>query len=593
MIDIKRNEDCCGCNACQQVCPKKCITMEVDAEGFWYPHVNLDLCIDCSLCERVCPEINKKSYTLRFDKPKVFAAYHTDEHIRLDSTSGGVFSALANQMFDLGGYVSGAVYNPDHTVSHIVTNDRTRLDELRSSKYLQSHTENIYNEIKKLLQAGEKVLICAAPCQIAALYLVLGKDYENLITCDFICLGVNSPKVFLKYMEMQERTYGGKACQIKFKDKTHGWHRFSMRINFENGKQYCKDRYKDSFFIGYLREKNFARPACYECSFKDMPRKADITLADFWGIEKIDPSMDQDKGTSLVIVNSEKGMRYFDSLGNVLVKKEFTLEQAEKENKALFSSPVPRSNNRKEFFEDLDKYPFEKVVKKYMKTSVFSRYKRKALKIGRVFLMMGGSIASWWKFIRYNFANGKVSRKRTSWLFPLKYTRIELREKARMILNQNLILGYKQVKSSHMETRLLIEENSCMEIRGNFTAYAGSYIRVVKGGHLTLEGGFINEGCQITCASHTTLGKGCTIGRDVVIRDYDGHTIDLPGYEIAKPIHIGEHVWIGNRAIILKGVTIGDGAIVAAGALVTGDVPAHTIVAGIPARIIKENINWF
>ena len=176
---------------------------------------------------------------------------------------------------------------------------------------------------------------------------------------------------------------------------------------------------------------------------------------------------------------------------------------------------------------------------------------------------------------------------------PLKYTRIELREKARMILNQNLILGYKQVKSSHMETRLLIEENSCMEIRGNFTAYAGSYIRVVKGGHLTLEGGFINEGCQITCASHTTLGKGCTIGRDVVIRDYDGHTIDLPGYEIAKPIHIGEHVWIGNRAIILKGVTIGDGAIVAAGALVTGDVPAHTIVAGIPARIIKENINWF
>ena len=170
--------------------------MEVDAEGFWYPHVNLDLCIDCSLCERVCPEINKKSYTLRFDKPKVFAAYHTDEHIRLDSTSGGVFSALANQMFDLGGYVSGAVYNPDHTVSHIVTNDRTRLDELRSSKYLQSHTENIYNEIKKLLQAGEKVLICAAPCQIAALYLVLGKDYDNLITCDFICLGVNSPKYF-------------------------------------------------------------------------------------------------------------------------------------------------------------------------------------------------------------------------------------------------------------------------------------------------------------------------------------------------------------------------------------------------------------
>lgn len=594
MIDLKRNEDCCGCNACEQVCPKKCIAMKTDGEGFWYPHIDMDLCIDCSLCEKVCPEINKKQYTERFDTPRVFAAYHTDEHIRLDSTSGGVFSALANQMFDQGGYVGGAVYNPDHTVSHIVTPDRNRLDDLRSSKYLQSDTGTLYNDIKSLLKAGEKVLVCAAPCQIAALYTVLGKDYDNLITCDFICLGVNSPKVFLKYMDMLERRNGAKASKIKFKNKTYGWHRFSMKVDFENGKSYCKDRYTDSFFIGYLREKNFSRPACYECSFRDMPRKADITLADFWGIEKIDPTMDQDKGTSLVIVNSEKGMRYFGSLGDILVKKEFTLEDAQKENRALTTSLTPRSNNREEFFTALDKYPFEKVAKKYFsKESSFSKYKGKARKIGSFFSMMGFSIPAWWKFFKYTFTSAKVIRRGNTGIFPLSHTCIELRKKAQLVLNQNLILGYKQVKSSRMETRLLIEEEGRMEVNGAFTVYAGSYIRVVKGGRLIVEGGFINEGCQITCASRTVIGKGCTIGRDVVIRDYDGHTIDLPGYEISKPIHIGEHVWIGNRAMILKGVTVGDGAIIAAGALVTTDVPPRTVVAGVPARVIKENINWF
>ena len=143
-----------------------------------------------------------------------------------------------------------------------------------------------------------------------------------------------------------------------------------------------------------------------------------------------------------------------------------------------------------------------------------------------------------------------------------------------------------------METRLLLEENAKLTVNGSFRVYAGSYIRVIKGGNLILNGGFINEGVQITCASKIEIGKGCTIARDVVIRDYDGHMIDLPDYKIAKPITIGDHVWIGNRAVILKGVNIGDGAIVAAGALVTKDVPANSIVAGIPAKVVKKGVYW-
>ena len=234
---------CTGCGACLNACPQHCISMKRDPEGFWYPRVNTTVCNNYGLCENVCPLLEKKSISVeRLTSPQVFAAWNKDYETRLDSTSGGVFSALADKMFDLGGFVSGAVYQEDHSVSHIVTDDRSLLDDIRSSKYLQSYTGELFNEIKQLLENDHKVLVCATPCQIAGLYSVLGKDYENLITCDFICLGVGSPKVFLKYINMLEHRYGARAIKIKFKNKTFGWHRFATRIEFANGKTYIKDR---------------------------------------------------------------------------------------------------------------------------------------------------------------------------------------------------------------------------------------------------------------------------------------------------------------------------------------------------------------
>jgi acetyltransferase-like isoleucine patch superfamily enzyme len=153
-------------------------------------------------------------------------------------------------------------------------------------------------------------------------------------------------------------------------------------------------------------------------------------------------------------------------------------------------------------------------------------------------------------------------------------------------------MGFKQVKSSKIETRLHIAENGKMEVNGHFTMYTGGFIKIMKNGHLILNSGFINERVDITCASKITIGEGCTIARDVIIRDYDAHTIDIPNYKIAKEINIGKHVWIGNRAMILKGVTIGDGAIIGAGSIVTKNVPAGCIVTGIPAKIMKEDIKW-
>ena len=596
MITIQNKIDCCGCNACGDICSRHAISFVTDNEGFWYPKINKDLCVDCGLCDKVCPIQNKANHVERYAEPNVFAAYTKEELIRLDSTSGGIYSTLALKMYEKNAYVGGAVYNPDHTCSQIVDDNPERLPEIRSSKYLQSNAEGVYKEIRKLLKDGKNVLICGCPCQIHALYNFLGKDYENLVTCDFICRGVNSPKVFLKYMDMLERQFGSKATEIKFKNKKWGWHNFSMRVNFANGKEYCKDRWHDLFFIGYLQSGNFARPSCYECPFKGFPQKADITLADFWGIENIDKTMDQDKGTSLVMVNSDKGQALFDSIKEKIEWRQFVMDDARAGNPAMDGSLESASSNRDSFFADLDSMPFEKVAAKYFPLPSFKKELMKkfhSLKfVYAVLSDLGFSFCSWWIFLRINFLSNKVVRKIRIPLLNKRNTIVQIDEGATMTLSARLITGTKQVRKSKMETRILLEKDSQLVVDGTFNVYAGSYIRVAPKGKLILHGGFINENVQITAGDVVEIGYDFTCGRDVVIRSYDGHTIVQDGYKISEPIKIGNHVWIGQGATILKGVEIGDGAIIAAGAIVTKDVPALAIVAGVPAKVVRENVKW-
>lgn len=600
MIHITNKADCCGCNACGDICPTTAISFKTDHEGFWYPIVDMGKCINCHLCEKVCPIIEPANNIRRFNIPKVFAAYTKDEGIRLDSTSGGIHSMLAKATYSQGGYVGGAVYNEDHTCRHIVSKEESLLPKIRSSKYLQSCMVGQYKEIKELLIKGEHVLYCAAPCQIQALYKYLRKEYDNLTTVDFICRGVNSPKVFLSYMSMLEKKYGSKATEIKFKNKKWGWHNFSLRVNFKNGDEYCKDRWHDMFFIGYLQYGNFARPSCYECRFKGFPQKADITLADFWGIEKIDPSMDQDKGTSLVMINSDKGMKLFEAIKPYIVWKEFSIDDAKAGNPALTNSLKAIRADRKEFFNAIDSMPFEDVANSFFPMpTIKNRIKKMIKKVlykcadcHRLILMQGMNFHSWRNFIFINFLSRHVSNSKRLAFLNYKNCVIQFDKSSRLNLFATLIMGKKQVRKSKIETRLLLEENSQMDVNAPFTIYAGSYIRVFRGGHLIINGGFINENVQISCGSTIEIGKDCTIGRDVVIRSYDGHTLIKDGYRIAEPIKIGNHVWIGQGASIFKGVTVGDGSIIAAGAVVTKDVPPHTVVGGIPAKVISENVFW-
>jgi len=603
VLEITQKEKCTGCCACMNVCPNECLSMECDHEGFWYPKINPAICCECGLCVKACPLIDGNRIPLpKSEAPEALVVWNKDDAVRIDSTSGGVFSALAQSMWDVGGYVGGAIFEEDHSVHHIVTPDRRDIEALRSSKYLQSYIGDIFKEIKALLKAGNQVLFCGTPCQVAGLYHVLGGNHEGLVTCDFICRGVNSPKAFLMYMNMLEQKFGAKATRIKFKDKTYGWHRFSTRVEFANGQHYIKDRYNDTFMQGYLKYNCFVRPACYSCQFKGIPRQGDITLADFWGLDRIRPDLDNDRGTSAVLLNSQKGHDFFHRVGDVLFSEPSAVADIASGNLCLHLS-LDRNQARAHVFEDIDKMSFLQLSRKHfpvfgvkiMMKRIIERVKGTARHVLRGgFHRMGLSPSAWLQFLHFNILRKHTHANlfRSQMLLPTPCCRLDVDSTAEIVFKDTLVLGWKQFRGSKVETRLFAGRNSKIIINGRMNLYCGADVRVHQGAVLTLNGGFCNDGVEITCAKRVTIGKDCAIARGVIIRDFDAHQILNAGHEIAKDICIGDHVWIGTRAIILKGVTIGDGAVVAAGALVTKDVPGKCLVGGVPAKIIRESVEW-
>lgn len=217
MINISKKKDCCGCNACGDVCPKHSITFKIDKEGFWYPEVEMDTCIDCHLCEKVCPLLNKEEYKNidGYVKPKTYALVHKNIEVRFDSTSGGAFTALAEEVYKQGGFVGGAIYNEDWSVSQFLSSSKNDLPKLRSSKYLQSHFDGFYKSVKEALKTEKPVLVCGSPCQMAAMFRYLKKPYENLIIVDYICRGIASPMYFRKWINYLENKHNSKVIFYK------------------------------------------------------------------------------------------------------------------------------------------------------------------------------------------------------------------------------------------------------------------------------------------------------------------------------------------------------------------------------------------
>lgn len=367
MIDkvIKKSE-CCGCFGCLNSCPKNCIQMKDDNEGFWYPEVDYFRCIKCNLCIKNCPALNihnKNEDVLK--EAEVIAAYSKDEVLRLDSTSGGIFSEIAKYFIKEKGIVYGAIYNQEHLVEHYRGTTVEDIDKLRQSKYLQSNIGDIYRKVKEDLINKKKVLFVGTPCHIAALNNYLSKNYDNLTTIDFLCRGINSPEAYKQYLKNLEKKYFSKIKRVIFKNKTYGWHRFSTKIIFENGQEYIQDRYTDSYMRGYLEGNLFMRPSCHECRYKSLPRYADITLGDFWGIEKVRPDLDQDKGTSIFMLNTEKGKKVFESIEERIVFEKMKINDIYLGNTALTQRVLltkKQQKMREIFFKNYKEKDFENLV---------------------------------------------------------------------------------------------------------------------------------------------------------------------------------------------------------------------------------------
>ena len=612
MIQIIDKANCCGCNACGDACPKEAITFKIDIEGFWYPEINKEKCIDCNLCKKICPIINISKLKIN-DYPKpahTIAAINKNMRVRWNSTSGGAYSALAETMLERGGYISGAIYNEGFTgVHNYISNNPDDLEKLRSSKYLQSNADGLYKEIKRLLLKGEKVLACGTPCQMAALRSFLHKDYDNLIIVDFICRGVNSPKVYRAYLDSLENKYNSRVVYVKAKNKELGWRNLTRKVTFANGQSYYGVHMQDDFRRGY-HTNVFCRPSCYNCQFKEFPRIADITIADYWGIEKIAPNLDNDLGTSMILLNSDKGIKYYELVKEKLEYIELPFETILGGNIALYKSITSPQIDRDEFFNDLEKNDFDFVTRKYfplkLNKSIGTLAKQKcyARVIRSLLKMYKFDVSLWLKFYKINFRkNTTCSLIEQKYIIPTQSVVFDLHSTAQIIIEKKLLFGREPVKGLHIPTCLRMEANTKFIIHdGPLTKYGkggdniryGAYIEIVNGGTLTIGQGASNVGLTIMCAKDVTIGNGVRMGRDVSIRDWNGpHVIVNDTYRNYAPVHINDHVWLCSNCSIMPGVTVGEGAIVAANAVVTKDVPPYTLVAGNPAKVIKENVEWY
>jgi coenzyme F420-reducing hydrogenase beta subunit len=348
MIKINRKQDCSGCHACANVCPVNCITMIEDNEGFLYPNVDISKCIDCGLCEKVCPIINPKE---KINGVKGYACVNKNEKIRVESSSGGIFSLLAENMINNGGVVFGAVFDDDFNLIHSYADNIEGLAKLRGSKYVQSKIGDTYNKCREFLEKKIKVLFTGTPCQIAGLISYLGKDYDDLICVDIICYGAPSPKIFKMYRTKIEKKNETTTNRISFRNKDYGW-KLSLLLEFNNKEEYRRDVNQEAFMMGFIKNL-YNRPSCSECKFRNLNRSSDITIADLWGVGNIVPKLDDNKGTSLVLINSYKGENMFSKLQDEMVVEPIDYKQAFKYNGAALQS-APRNPNRENFFKDLE-----------------------------------------------------------------------------------------------------------------------------------------------------------------------------------------------------------------------------------------------
>jgi len=379
MIEIKEKSQCCGCTACSSICPKKAIVMKQDEEGFMYPIIDKSKCVNCGLCDKVCPIKNVKENK---NSQHAYIFQNADDKIRRESTSGGAFTAIAEYVIENNGIVYGAIFDDKYKVIHKGIDKKEELYKFRNSKYVQSEIGNCYCEIKEHLNRGKLVCFSGTSCQVEGLKNYLRKNYENLILVDVVCRAVPSPLIWKKYLDMRQRQYRD-ISRIMFRDKYYGYKYSNLSIynkNNDKKQEYHKgvdsDPYLRAFFTNICD-----RPSCYDCRFKKLHRESDITIWDCFEVEKYNKNFDDDKGTSRILVHTDKGRNIINLLNEKNRVEEIDVEKATNGFLAMFQ-PVKKNGKREQFFEDANRLTDEELFNKYFADTIkikIERYGRLAL----------------------------------------------------------------------------------------------------------------------------------------------------------------------------------------------------------------------
>lgn len=564
-------EFCTGCSACINVCTRSAISMKEDEEGFLYPVIDTDRCVKCGLCEKVCP-YNKDCSNTPIEQHSYIAITDRMEYYT-ESASIGICTMLSDYVLSKGGYVYGVELNEeDWKAYHVCIHDKESLNRIRNSKYLQSDPRNVYQEIKTRLKANEIVIYVGTPCQVAGLKSFLRKDYDTLFTIDIICHGVFSPRLMPLEVAYWESIFNSKIHNFRFRSKRVFKRYVGGNVNFDLDDGTHVERhasasptYRCFAYAGDGNNYNL-RLSCYNCHFRSEKRYGDITVGDPWFIDwkkvinhKI---KSYDGSKSIYSTNTEKGYRLFENISQYLVSEELP-------HNVLFCQPAVLDDKReipslrKEIYSNLDKEGYGQRIENLFNCNLEESHAK--------------------------FVNQYMKKPQPSFINMLKriVSRIFISMKKYHIGLQwwwlNCIVCY--LPSVHL--RRAFVRLAGAKFPKNVRFFEGVHIRNPKG--VTL-----GEGCSIGTRVLLDGRQGLTAGKSVVFgyeciiwtlnHDYNDVNFKTKG----GPVTIGDYAWICSRSIVLPGISIGEGAVVASGAIVTKDVPPYAIVAGIPAKIVGE-----
>lgn len=360
MIQIKEKKNCCGCTACYNICPVKAIIMEPDEEGFLYPKVDGEKCVECGMCEKVCPVLHRENHD---EKTEGYIIRYTDKKIVEESTSGGAFTAFAEYLMSKGYVVYGAGYDNDMQVVCKMASKLEEVKEMRGSKFVQSYLGITFQNIKRQLKQGEKILFTGTPCQVSGLISYLGSKPKNLICIDFVCRGVPSPSLWKNYIDMMEAKYRSKMIGARFKHKTYGYHTTTMKVDFANGKTWYGSGRVDPMMKAFVNELA-SRPSCHACAFKGVERQSDITMFDCYEFSKITGMKDDDKGYSSVFIHTEVGKKLLVALDGKIICYETSIDDLVNKNGVMVSSSSKPNRLRTIFYKYAENYPIDKAIQK-------------------------------------------------------------------------------------------------------------------------------------------------------------------------------------------------------------------------------------